>query len=1464
MTADVRDMSLGREGEEHWGRLGSALRLSPRRTRALVLADKSDVRREVRRRVEALVDHVDTLAPGPDVLERIHALAEAGEGSQLVWIEAPAGVSSAESGWLEALRALNRGRDMIADRGDVSVVLAGPHWLHELVQRSAPDLGSMIDVTVPLDDTLEPLPEPSGPLCWMHLSDLHVLSEDWEQDIVLGALLRDLPGLLELVDRRPQFLFVTGDLAARGDEKEYEGVYKVLERICAVLGIPRDRVFMVPGNHDVQRSWVKTTAKRHHQALLKLGPHELRTEVGALLGDAEEFGVLYGRRLAQYCRFTQKFLGLARSVSFDQPWRSDVIEVSGIPVGIASICTAWTSGSDGEKGRLIVGERQIRGLILELEQSGAVLRVALLHHPLSWLCEGEERELRAILRKEFDVVLHGHEHDGAADVMHRQRRGMVEIGAGAAYAGLGQDRYHGFWIGWLDPDQGQIELDAFTWDGRDGGRWRRDAGFIEDAPDGRLGLSIKLARVGAVSGKPQVQQRDATVDLMRRTIARVHSAYDFTGLAVGVSDLRATLGRMFVPLAFVRDVGVGEERTRIPLSELEPRWIRPAGEGESAARTVILGAPGSGKSTLCRYLAVVAARLDGGPVPLVLTVRNWAAEGARDNLLAAVAREAHATLSVSVEERALVGLCGVGGALLLIDGIDEVSTERRSWLRDCLHGFCETYPRVPVVVTSRAVGYDQAPLDSEFVQFRLEPFDDAQLDDFIERWYELAEPDDASERQRRSSALRAALEAEPRAKQLARIPLLATLIALVYRRQAHLPRARARLYKLCIDTLVVTWPAERGRAIAELDGYWQVARLEELALWMQRQRRQIWNERDIVVSDAELEQQLYKLLGAYRDDLDEGLLRSLTKKWRRWLVQDSGIIQEFENDRFGFVHLSLMEYLAGRGVLRECGGEGHGAIAAFVDEYYEQPQWRECLLLMLGSEGDNLELATIVVERLLTSGPSSEDTWTFLAEVLREDVALPTPVLGKILEGMTSAVPFYTTNWWHEIQNSLAHSLNFNRKNGSVLREWFVRQLGERSGATLLGVILVVPDEISATVEAIMEVRSDEDLGLEVLLDLHPMSWWGAWAYQRAHRDTWLKWSSQTPISGVYLRSLPGSRRWIDARPWVAALARRAAWISEVSRRAAQKTVEIERGGSRGLPQSVTWCGTSVTRKVVVPPAFGSTHTLDIDHGADFACFWVVDVTEEQSHLAVARCNCLPSLSSLLPSYLAADLATDFEEDFSVRFAEYFEGDLPQRFARNFSRYFNRYFKSDIMLSVDPAVTLQTASVGSSSSHGPTGGSSGGVVTLQVVAEAHAGFIASPAFDSSLIPAVLAEARVHNRCLNLCFNPLIEAATREHPLTPEQHALLLALGLAQYQTTHAWPDSDHWREWFATNTPPEYWLAAYVWHLCRWLDDPENPEHQASAEACLDRGDWPELVAELRKYPLRPTPPEVLALFGQP
>ncbi|MCP4663838.1 MAG: hypothetical protein GY856_51295 [bacterium] len=39
--------------------------------------------------------------------------------------------------------------------------------------------------------------------------------------------------------------------------------------------------------------------------------------------------------------------------------------------------------------------------------------------------------------------------------------------------------------------------------------------------------------------------------------------------------------------------------------------------------------------------------------------------------------------------------------------------------------------------------------------------------------------------------------------------MLATLIALVHRFEAHLPGERAALYDICVRTLIETWPSNR-------------------------------------------------------------------------------------------------------------------------------------------------------------------------------------------------------------------------------------------------------------------------------------------------------------------------------------------------------------------------------------------------------------------------------------------------------------------------------------------------------------------------------------------------------------------------------------------------------------------------------------------------------------------------------
>ena len=917
--------SLGGPGEREWRRLNSAYHLSPEKNLKFITADSAEVRAELRRRLAAEAPRLERLEPSREVARQIQALTDGADDGLIVWIEAQ--TSEDDDGWGPAFVALNRARDLLWDHGPAFVVLAGPGASHRQMLRGAPDLSSVLGAAFMFDDTLEPLVTsseraPLEPLCWLHLSDIHVPGYDWQLDDVRDALLRDLPGLLEHSGRKPQLVFVTGDLAARAKPEEFDGVHYFLRAVCELLElVPEERLFLVPGNHDVDRSMITGPTRRAWGGYERITDEdELRTAIGELLDSPRDLAG-YGRRLTNYCSFTAKLLGPARAVAIDRPWRSDIVELGGLRVGVASMCSVWMSGPDDAKGRMVLGQRQVQQLAREL--ASAPLRVALLHHPLAWLREEEERHVRRLLEDEFDVILHGHAHHPEARAVSTGGHGVLEIGGGAVYARLGQDRYHGFTLGWIDPSGGPTagvaEIDAFTWTTRQG-HWHRDAGYARDADMGRLRLGLKLARVGGAprpsEAEVDAEIGEALVARLRQAVVRVHGAQGFIGLPDAAPKPAAGLHDMFVPLE-LRPEREGEPS---PLDELEARWLQTS--AEPAARVVVLGDAGSGKSTLSRYLAVQAASSEAGPVPLLIAVREWAVDG-REGLLEQAALDATRVLRVATTASELEGLCEAGQVVLIVDGVDEVGPDLRAALRDRVHGFSARFGRVPVIVTSRIVGYDDAALRrEEFEHLRLEPFDDRRLREFIGRWYAVAEREDPVRRERRRAELWAALEAEPRAKELARNPLLATLLALVHFHRAQLPGDRAELYGLCVETLLVTWPAACKRELVEFPGRQQQPALEELALWMQSRRPDEENradrERGVVLTGAELEAKLDELLARHRGELGLGRRLELRDRWRRWLLAASGLIQEQQADRYAFLHLSLLEHLAGQAALRQC------------------------------------------------------------------------------------------------------------------------------------------------------------------------------------------------------------------------------------------------------------------------------------------------------------------------------------------------------------------------------------------------------------------------------------------------------------------------------------------------------------------------------------------------------------------
>uniref|UniRef100_UPI0006D1D832 SIR2 family protein n=1 Tax=Desulfosarcina cetonica TaxID=90730 RepID=UPI0006D1D832 len=255
-----------------------------------------------------------------------------------------------------------------------------------------------------------------------------------------------------------------------------------------------------------------------------------------------------------------------------------------------------------------------------------------------------------------------------------------------------------------------------------------------------------------------------------------------------------------------------------------PRPILEIVDDPTLTRIVILGDPGSGKSTLIQYLLLrwaetVVTDFSCTPLPLVIELREYA-RLRRDGLADGFLRYLHDGASVRwhFDKNQLDGWLRTNPSIVMFDGLDEIfDPALRREISISIHRFSDAYPLARVIATSRVIGYQhQAWRDEKFRHFMLQELDEAQIDDFLARWHRGAYEDPAKGKEKHTLLARAIADSSA-IRQLAGNPLLLTMMAIINRTQ-DLPRDRAELYEQCARLLLHQWKVEAAFGTdAELD-----------------------------------------------------------------------------------------------------------------------------------------------------------------------------------------------------------------------------------------------------------------------------------------------------------------------------------------------------------------------------------------------------------------------------------------------------------------------------------------------------------------------------------------------------------------------------------------------------------------------------------------------------------------------
>jgi HEAT repeat protein len=382
-------------------------------------------------------------------------------------------------------------------------------------------------------------------------------------------------------------------------------------------------------------------------------------------------------------------------------------------------------------------------------------------------------------------------------------------------------------------------------------------------------------------------------------------------------------------------------------------------------KAVVLGAPGSGKTMLASYFALmlcettqsdptqIGLEKDADYLPVVVRIRDWILQP-KMGLLDYLRSNAESNLSCKeLPTGFFEHWLDRGKALILLDGVDEVVDEaQRSKVAEKIESFLHQYQDNPAVITSRPAGYKGLFNSDEFPHYTLESFDDKQVATFIDHWYDSRLKEDPAQAERRKADLQKAFARNERIRLLAKNPLLLTIITLIHRYQAELPRQRCKLYEKAVETLLTSWDSGK-----EIKLYSQVLQhlksddllyiLKKLAYWIHTQGSTGETEGGTLIDKDELVRWLRQEIQTLKK-CEAHEAKEEAQRFIKFIQQRTGLLNEQGRDRYAFVHKTFQEYLTAEEIFDRSDVEDDTEIIlAHFRQHLHDQHWREVLLLLV-------------------------------------------------------------------------------------------------------------------------------------------------------------------------------------------------------------------------------------------------------------------------------------------------------------------------------------------------------------------------------------------------------------------------------------------------------------------------------------------------------------------------------------
>lgn len=242
---------------------------------------------------------------------------------------------------------------------------------------------------------------------YLHISDIHFDPKDDGRST--NELRRQLPIYLENNIKNVDYIFITGDYRNSAkqashtrseQENDAKQVVQYINSIATAVSVTdAAQIFIIPGNHDLDRDYVNTEKIR-----------QIRNVYDASKGNFDSTDLrLLANRFGYFKLVYKELYGIecAEELIYNLHWYKCIGDLC-----ILSMNSVITSNDNDESGRLVVGNERLAKLLAEIDRNKNVKGIIVLsHHSIQLFDSNEQKAIETLLKK-HSVILYlcGDEH----------------------------------------------------------------------------------------------------------------------------------------------------------------------------------------------------------------------------------------------------------------------------------------------------------------------------------------------------------------------------------------------------------------------------------------------------------------------------------------------------------------------------------------------------------------------------------------------------------------------------------------------------------------------------------------------------------------------------------------------------------------------------------------------------------------------------------------------------------------------------------------------------------------------------------------------------------------------------------------------------------------------------------------------------------------------------------------------